>query len=93
LEIPYAWYASGATAYQTLLISTVDPDTGSRFFRDTSGVLIATADLFTGRPHPALFRVLALDTAAGQFRQNITGALGRFGSASVLGPPKVVVWQ
>jgi hypothetical protein len=92
--VPYAWAAAGATAYQIRTTGTEDRRTEGRGFRDTSGVLIADVDLLVGRnPQTTLLRILALDTTEGNFRGNIAGTLGRFGSASVLDPPKVILWQ
>jgi hypothetical protein len=103
VQVPYAWHAVGSTAYLVQVTSTESPIGGARILEDTSGVLIADLDLHPGRPETSLFTVFALDSAAAAFFRplsataprpgNIAGALGLFGSASVLDPPKVVLWQ
>lgn len=94
VQVPYAWHAVGATAYQIFRTGAVTGQSSSRIFLDTTGILTAV-DLVGNpiKPQTTVLLVLALDPAAGAFRQNVTGALGTFGSASVLDPPKVIVWQ
>jgi hypothetical protein len=93
IAVPYAWHAAGATNYQSITTDPLTQNTRTRFHHDTSGVLYADIAFFIGQYRTTLFQVLALDTAEGGFLSNITGALGRFGSASVMDPPKVILWQ
>jgi hypothetical protein len=92
--VPYAWHAEGAVAYRLVAAGLTTARTFGGLFRDTSGTLSIIH--LAGNPiHPesTLLRVLALDSAAGNVRRNISGALGTFGSASVLDPPKLLLWQ